>query len=151
MYMYFLAWCSVSMPCATLAGCDMFATHLGAFVNCVPVEYSIDWRYVLPRGCASIVGLDTLVAYGLYDLGIYVGHMLYVLSAVLHTLCVMLLHSVLIGDHYILRLQPKCTFGYRPHFADVFMANMLYIYAPSTQLSAIGSVCLYTLPGCVFE
>ena len=97
----------------------MFAAHLGIFVNCVPAQYPIDWIYVLSRGCASILGLDVLVSYGLYDLDVSVGHMLYVLHTVLHMLCVVVLHSVLVGVHYILCLQPKRTFGYRPRFARV--------------------------------
>ena len=82
------------MPSATLAGCNMFTAHLGAFVNCVPPQYSIARIYVLPRGCASILGLDTLVAYGLYDQDVSVGHMLYVLCAVVRMLCGAVLHSV---------------------------------------------------------
>ena len=82
----------------------MFAAHQGAIVNCVPAWYSFDWIYVSPRGYASILGLDMLVAYGLYDLDVSVGHMLYVLRTVLHMLCVVVLCSALIGVHYILCL-----------------------------------------------
>ena len=95
-------------------------------------QYSIDWMYVLPRGCASILGLDTLVAYGLYDLDVSVGHMLYVLCTVLHMLCVVVLYSVWIGVYNMLCLRPKCTFGHRPHLADMFIGNMLYICTQCT-------------------
>ena len=81
----------------------------------------------MPRGCASILGLDALVAYGLYDLDVSVGHMLYVLCTVLHMLCVVVLYFVLIGVSDMLCLQPKRTFGHRPRFADTLMGNMLYI------------------------
>ena len=123
--MYFLAWHSVFQA--------MFVAHLSAFVKSVPAQYSIDWKYVLPRGCASILGLDTLVClWALWPGDVSIGHMVYVLHAVLHILCVVVLHLVLIGVHNILCLWPKSTFGYRPRFADVFMASMLYICTQCT-------------------
>ena len=86
----------------------------------------------MSRRCASILGLDTLVAYGLYDLDVSVGHMLYVLRTVLHMLCVVALYLVWIGVHDMLCLRSKRTFGHRPRFADVFMVNMLYICTQCT-------------------
>ena len=82
------------MPFATLARCYLFAVHQGAFVTCVPVQYSVVWIYVLPRGYASILDQDTLVIYGLYYLDVSVGQMLYYLRTVLHMLCVVVLRSV---------------------------------------------------------
>ena len=89
----------------------MFVAHLGVFVNCVLTQCSVD--------------LDTLVAYGLYDLDVSVGHTLSVLCAVLDMFCVVVLRSILIVVHYVLCLQPECTFGHRPRFADVFVV-LLY-------------------------
>ena len=63
--------------------------------------------YVLPGGCASILDQDTLFTYGLYDLSVFVGHMLYVLRVVLHMLCVVVLPSGLIGGvHQIPCFRP---------------------------------------------
>ena len=38
-----------------------------------------------------MLDLDTLITYGLYDLDVSVGHLLYFLCTVLHTLCVVVL------------------------------------------------------------
>ena len=88
--MYFL----LGAPYATLRRCYVLAAHLGAIVNCVRAQYSIVWIYVLPRGCAFILDLDTLLTNGLNDLDVSVGHLLYVLHVVLHMLLVVVLCSV---------------------------------------------------------
>ena len=99
---------------------------------------------MLPRGCASVLGLDMLVTSGLYDLDVSVGHMLYVLHDVSHMLCVVVLCLVQIGVHYLLCFQPKCAFGFRPCFAlclDILVVGMLFFFQRLLQPRLCAVLC----------
>ena len=104
---------------------------------------------MLPGGCASILGLGVLVAYGLCGLDVSVGHMLCVRCAVLHMLCVVVLYFVLMGVHDVLGLWPEYAFGRRPHFADVFMVNVLYVCPQCTVIGHQPTVSLRSVWICL--
>ena len=80
----------------------------------------------------------------IYDLDVSVGHMLYFLCAVVHMLCVVMLHLIWIGVHCILCFQPKCAFGYMSQFAlclDVLVVRLLFFSAVNTSLAVCFTLC----------